>query len=282
MLKPEGGAIHLQTLPPNGMTDTALIKQFKADPVSGYSSLLDEYTPIMLRMIRRFLSDPDDVMETYTSICERLQHNNYQALRRFRINSELTPWLSVVVANACRDRFRKNKMTSVPNSVISKLTECEKLVFRYYYQEHVAQSDIPDLIAGSHGKECTRETVKQSIEKIDNLLSVNKRWHLLAALRANRPMLSLDDLTEMGMSPAGSMPPPDQMGPAEGDRVGVLNKAIQDLDPEDQLLVLLRFEHGMRAQQIAKVMHFDNHKYVYTRLRTIINRLRRDMVEQIS
>ena len=60
----------------------------------------------------------------------------------------------------------------------------------------------------------------------------------------------------------------------ETDRVGMLNKAIQDLDPEDQLLVLLRFEHGMRAQQIAKVMQFENHKYVYTRLRTIINRLR--------
>jgi DNA-directed RNA polymerase specialized sigma24 family protein len=49
------------------------------------------------------------------------------------------------------------------------------------------------------------------------------------------------------------------------------------LDPDDQLLVLLRFEHGMRAEQIAKIMHFDNHKYVYTRIRTIINRLRKSM-----
>ena len=48
------------------MTDTALIKQFKADPVQGYSALLDTYTPVILRMIRRFLSDPDEVMETYT------------------------------------------------------------------------------------------------------------------------------------------------------------------------------------------------------------------------
>ena len=92
-------------------------------------------------------------------------------------------------------------------------------------------------------------------------------------------MLSLDDLTEMGIAPAGYMPSPDQVGIPDGDRVGQLNKAVGDLDPEDQLLVLLRFEHGMRAQQIAKVMQFENHKYVYTRLRTIINKLRRDMVE---
>ena len=170
-------------------------------------------------------------------------------------------------------------MTSVPNSVISKLNSCEKLVFRYYYQDHIPQSEIPELIQGKNGKMCTSEDVAKAIEQIDELLSVNKRWHLLAALRANRPMLSLDNLTEMGIAPAGYMPSPDQVGIPDGDRVGQLNKAIGDLDPEDQLLVLLRFEHGMRAQQIAKVMQFENHKYVYTRLRTIINKLRRDMVE---
>ena len=58
----------MRTTKPIGMTDTALIKQFKVNPVKGYSTLLDQYTPVILRMIRRFLSDPDEVMETYTSI----------------------------------------------------------------------------------------------------------------------------------------------------------------------------------------------------------------------
>ena len=269
------------SLPQKGMTDTALIKQFKANPGVGYSSLLDQYTPIILRMIRRFLSDPDEVMETYTAICERLRHNDFQALRRFRINSELTPWLSVVVANACRDRFRKNRMVSVPNSVISKLNKKEQLIFRYYYQEHVPQSEIPDLISGGNDTSCTLQEVIVTIGRIDEMLSVNKRWHLLAALRANRPTLSLDDLTEMGLAPATSIPAPDQVSGGEKDRAFLLNNAIEDLDPEDQLLILLRFEHGMRAQQIAKVMQFENHKYVYTRLRTIISRLRRDLEEVV-
>lgn len=269
------------SLPQRGMTDTALIKQFKANPGVGYSSLLDQYTPIILRMIRRFLSDPDEVMETYTAICERLRHNDFQALRRFRINSELTPWLSVVVANACRDRFRKNRIVSVPNSVISKLNKKEQLIFRYYYQEYVPQSEIPDLISGGNDMSCTLQEVIVTIGRIDEMLSVNKRWHLLAALRANRPTLSLDDLTEMGLAPATSIPAPDQVSGGEKDRAFLLNNAIEDLDPEDQLLILLRFQHGMRAQQIAKVMQFENHKYVYTRLRTIISRLRRDLEEVV-
>lgn len=260
------------------MTDTALIKQFKADPETGYSELLDRYTPILLRMIRRFLHDPDEVMETYTAICERLQHENYKALRQFRINSELTPWLSVVVANACRDRFRKNKMTSTPNSVLSKLTEQERRIFKYYYQDHVPQSEIPELLEGKDGMRCSSVDVSKALARIDSMLSTNKRWHLLAALRANRPTLSLEDLEAVGIAPHSREDRPDVVDDDDNDRVTMLNSAIETLDPDDQLLVLLRFEHGMRAEQIAKIMQFENHKYVYTRLRTIINRLRRSMV----
>ena len=266
--------------PSQVMTDNALIKQFKADPATGYSSLLDRYTPIILRMIRRFLTDPDEVMETYTAICERMRHNDFQALRRFRINSELTPWLSVVVANACRDRFRKYRMTSMPNSVISKLDERERLIFKYYYQEYMQHQEIAETLQGRHGMSCSRVDVSRAIARIDDMLSVNKRWHLLTALRANRPMLSLEDLNLAGFHPSDRKTSYDSIGEEdEEERLVPLNKAIEELDTEDQLLVSLRFEHGMRATQIAKVMQFENHKYVYTRLRTIINRLRRELVD---
>lgn len=260
------------------MTDTALINTFKMDPAAGYSVLLDRYTPVLLRMIRRFLSDPDEVMETYTAICERLRQNNFQALRRFRINSELTPWLSVVVANACRDRFRKNRVTSVPNSVISRLDKLEQLVFRYYYQERVCQTEIADAIQGKHDMACSSLDVGRAIERINELLSTNKRWHLIAALRANRPTLSIDDSDSDGSFAIIDTLSYD-LGATDDteEQAAQLNTAIKELDTEDQLLVLLRFEHGMRAIQIAKVMQFENHKYVYTRLRTIINRLRRQV-----
>lgn len=261
------------------MTDAALIKKFKVDPAAGYSALLDRYTPVILRMIRRFLSDPDEVMETYTSICERLRQNNFQALRRFRINSDLTPWLSVVVANACRDRFRKQRAMSIPKSVISRLNEQERLVFKYYFQDRVPQSEIPETIEGRHNMPCSSIDVARAIERIDKMLSVNKRWHLLAALRANRPTLSLDDADASGGTILDHLLADNrEVESQDGKRVTQLNQAVGNLDPEDQLLVLLRFEHGMRAHEIAKVMQFENHRYVYTRLRTVINRLRREVI----
>ncbi len=260
-------------------SDAALIERFKEDPEGAYAELLERFTPVILRMIRRFMSDPDEVMEVYTAICERLMANNFLALRRFRINSELAPWLSVVVANACRDRFRKRRMVSAPQSVISKLNERERLIFKYYYQDNLPHEDIAELVSSKHGHPSTPLDVVRAIEKINDLLTVNKRWHLLTALNINRSFLSIEDLREMGFQPS-SGEGYDHLDRAlsNRDQVSQLNEALEQLDQEDQLLVLLRYEHGMKAQQIAQVMRYENHKYVYTRLRTIVNRLRRQMV----
>jgi DNA-directed RNA polymerase specialized sigma24 family protein len=267
-----------QRAQPFPMSDTALIQRFKTDPEGGYSELLDRYTPVILRMIRRFLKDPDDIMETYTAICERLRGSDFQALRNFRINSELTPWLSVVVANACRDRFRKQRVVSAPQSVITKLSDRQKHVFKYYYQEQMQHDDIAELVKSKHRIPCTTADVMRDVQHINGLLSVNKRWHLLSALRANRPTVSFEDLAAAGIQPVDKSTLLEAQGDGvDEDNIAQLQKAISYLDAEDQLLIQLRYEEGMRASQIAKVMKFDNQKYVYTRLRTIVNRLRRHM-----
>lgn len=264
------------------VNDPKLVDQFNRNPEAAYSQLLERFTPVILRMIHRFMRDPDEVMEVYTSICERLRANNYQALRRFHTNSELTPWLSVVVANACRDRFRKTRTVSVPKSVISKLDEREQLIFRYYYQYHMPHEDIAELISSRHRTPCTALEVVKAIEKINDLLSIKKRWLLLTALYARRAPLSIDELhDDYGFHPE-SEDSPDDVDEALRNRDAIvrLNEALATLSGEDQLLVLLRFEHGMTATQIAEVMHIDNHKYVYTRLRTIMGRLRRHLGEE--
>ncbi len=260
--------------------DRALIRRFREAPESAYSELLERYTPALLRMIRRFMRDPDEVMEVYTAICERLLAHNFRALRRFRVNSELLPWLSVVAANACRDRLRKRRATSVPKSVLSKLDAFEELVFKYYYWRRMPHEDIAEIISTNDGMPCTRLDVMAAIGKINDLLSTSKRWHLLVALNANRPNLSIEELREAGTVPAVIEPSGvvDDVMP-NGERIARLNRSLQALDGEDRLLVLLRYEHGMTAPQIADVMGYDRHKYVYTRLRTIVAQLRRSMGE---
>ncbi len=262
--------------PPN---DRALIRRFRDDPEAAYADLLERFTPAILRMIRRFMHDSDEVMEVYTAICERLRAHSFRALRSFRANGELMPWLSVVAANACRDRLRERRAASVPQSVISKLDAFEQLVFNYYWRR-VAHEDIAESISTNEGMPCTPLDVMRAIGKINDLLSVNKRWYLLVALNANRPTLSIEELREAGIFTAVHEPT-DDVGEAlrNRERVERLNWSLGQLDSEDRLLILLRYEHGMTASQIADVMQYDNHKYVYTRVRTVVARLRRSLGE---
>lgn len=258
------------------MSDAELIAHFQSNPEEAYAELLKRFSPVIIRMIRRFMQDPDEVMEVYTSICERLRANDFKALRRFRINKEITPWLSVVVANACRDRFRKRRSISVPQSVIDQLDKRERLVFKYYYQDRLQHVEIQELLGGKHGMPSSALDVVHALDKIDSLLSVNKRWHLLNALAQNRSTLSIEDLAEYGFEAAS----PDRPGgnlDTEMDDEKKLVEALKHLDVQDRLMVLLRFEHGMKACEIADALSLENHKYVYTRLRTIIGRLRRLM-----
>ena len=259
------------------MDDKQLITLFHTDPEAGYRALLEQYSDVILRMIRRFLQDQDEVMEVYTYICERLRANDFSALRRFRDTSGILPWLSVVAANACRDRFRKTRASSSPRSVIDQLDEREQLVFRYYYQEHRRHGEIAELIDTQHGLPCTKLDVIQAIGRIDDLLTTGRRWFLLAALHANKPSYSLEVLREeTGYQPVAVS---DVDGFEEATQrkelLDRLKAALEQLRPSDQLLVQLRFEHGMTAPQIARIMQYDNHRRVYTRLRTVFNQLRK-------
>ena len=252
-----------------------LIERFRQDPEGAYDELLRRFTQVMLHMIGRFMRDPDETMEVYTNICERLRSDDFRALRRFNPHSELRPWLSVVVANACRDRFRKQRTTSMPRTVLKKLDERERLVFRYYYQDRLPHEDISEIVTYHHDIPCTPIEVLRAIEKIDELLSTKKRWLLLTALNANRAHLSIEELREAGIQPATTRPAELDEELRHEESIKRLNEALDQIPDEDRLMVLLRFEHGMSAPEIAKVMGYENHRYIYTHLRTIMGHLRR-------
>lgn len=258
--------------------DAVLIERFGYDPAGAFMELLNRYTPELVRMIRRHVRDSDDVMEVYTSICERLRSNDYQSLRRFRKDGALLPWLSVVAANASRDLYRKRRPASIPRSVLAKLDQKEQWIFRYHYLERMRHEDIAEIVSSKHGLSCTALDVVRVIGKINDFLSIKQRWLLLCALNANRPPISIDELGEIGYHLAA----PDDAAALddalrERDRIQKLTAALKTLSSDDRLMVMLRFEQGLSAIEIAGIMRLESHKYVYTRLRTIMARLRKQM-----
>ena len=119
----------------------SLTRRFLSDPARAYHDLLVLYAEMIKRMIRRFFRDWDDIMDVFTSVCERLQANDYAALRRFKQGSPVEPWLAVITSNASRDKARRNRVGGAPPSLLDKLEPFDRLVYRAHYLQR-AEHDV--------------------------------------------------------------------------------------------------------------------------------------------
>ncbi len=260
--------------PPDDTTDAHLVERFLTQPSLAYVELLERYTSVILRMVRRSFRDQDEVMEVYTAVCERLRAGDYVALRRFRVGVPIMPWLSVVVANACRDRLRRKHVGAVPKSLARHLDPREQLIYRYHFGHRVPPEDVAEMVA-RQGLPCSPLDVVKTVERIQSLLGTAQRYRLLRGIAAKRTTESLDDLVEQGLERATDPGEGLDEALAERETVDLLGESLRALTHEDQLLVQLRFEQELSAPEIAQILGMPDYKVVYTRLRTILNRLRR-------
>ncbi len=253
-----------------------LTEEFLSDPEGAYRTLLDRYSSVLLRMIRRFFQDPDDVMDLYTVVCERLRAQDFQALRRFRGGSALLPWLSVIVANACRDRLRQTRVAAIPRHILGQLDVRTRLVYRHHVVGHMAPEDAADVISRG-GVRCTALDVVESLQRLHDLLRSGVQQRLLRHLDPRSPV-SLDVLVERGL---------DQQDTAsdfaaaldDAESLSRLADALHAFPSEDRLLIALRFEQGLTGVEIADLVGADSAARVYTRLRTLLARLRRTLTD---
>ncbi len=251
--------------------EVRLTERFSTDAEGAYRDLLDLYSPVLLRMIRRLFRDRDEVMEVYTAVCERLQAQDYAALRRFRAGSPIRPWLSVIVGNAAHDRKRRTRTGVIPETFYNRLTPFEKSVYRLHFYHRLANTDIAEVLA-SREAGITADDVQQALDRIHDLLGDERRWRLMEQIALQRRTTSVDAMIEMGLDPLAD---DYEEGRERQDRRAALAAALESMTPEDQLLLHLRFEQNLSAPQIADIMGYSQFRYVYTRLSTAIDRMRR-------
>lgn len=249
-----------------------LTEAFQTEPAQAYVELLDGYSAILLRMIRRFFQDQDDVMDLYTVVCERLRAQNYRALRHFRAGSALLPWLSVIVANACRDRIRQQRIAALPRHVVSRLDTRTRLVYRHHVVGRMPPEDAAEVISRA-GVPCTALDVVESVQHLHSLLRQGARHRLLRHLDP-RNAVSLDVLLERGLDTHDSAADIDA-ALDDAESLARLDAALASFSDEDRLLLLLRFEQDLSAANIAAMVGMESQTRVYTRLRTLLARLRR-------
>jgi RNA polymerase sigma factor (sigma-70 family) len=211
---------------------------------------------------RRHGLDPDESDEFAGWARMRLVEDDYAILRKFRGESAVTTYLTVVVSMLFRD-YRVSKWGRWRPSAAAKrlgdvAVRLETLVYRDGYRVDQAGER---LRAAGHTDLPDRELVRMLSE--------------LPARTGTRPV-------EVGDAPLDALPASSTADErmvadeAEGERrqaEETLRRALDDLPQEDRVIVRMRVWEGMSVADISRALHLEQ-KPLYRRLERIFGRLR--------
>ncbi|HET7233924.1 MAG TPA: sigma-70 family RNA polymerase sigma factor [Longimicrobium sp.] len=239
-----------------------------SDP-KDFAALLEQHLPFIRRIAAKLCGrhglDPDETDDFTSWATARLVENDYGVLRKFRGDSALTTFLTVVLSMLYRDyrvwRWGRWRPSAEARRRGPDATRLETMVYRDGYS--LAQA--VDLLR-SRG---------------DTSLSERELYEMFGHL----PMRARGRLGDSGDQALVTEPSPSAAdqdllhaeAEAERDRVNqVLARALEGLPTEDALVVRLRFFENMSVAAIARALELEQ-KPLYRRLDRALARMRMNL-----
>jgi len=233
------------------LSDDALRALIRTDPARGWRSFIDQYTPLLLGLIRRGgLADRDEVMEVYVEVCEQLSARDFERLKRQdAARGSLAGWLTVLVRHRIVDWVRSQKGRRRLFHAVQDLPAFEQRVFEAYYWDDRRPSEIAELLAAHTGGRADLGRVLEAVDRIQGILTDRHRAELLAlTARSSRPAPLDDEAVDRIADPA---PTPDAT--LDVARVNAsLDAALKQLPAEDAAIVRLKYVEGLTNADVER------------------------------
>jgi RNA polymerase sigma factor for flagellar operon FliA len=230
-------------------------------------ALFLQHLPVIDRaaavVARRYGFSPDDAAELTSWIKLRIVEDDYAALRKFRGESSMGTYLSVVVAMLARDYRAAHWGRWRPSASARRLGEVavrlETLVYR---NGHSLQQAAELLRTAGLTTQTDRELAA-----------------MLAGFPSRGPLRPVEVTTDAieSMPSSGAADTPLETARLEEVREQsrqLLENALTDLSTEDRLIVRLRYWESLSVADIARGLKIDQ-KALYRRLERLLEQLRR-------
>ncbi|HEX9500712.1 MAG TPA: hypothetical protein VGA10_03580 [Thermoanaerobaculia bacterium] len=243
-------------------SDDALRNLIRSDPDAGWRAFIDQYTPLIVGLIRRAgVDDRDEMMEVYVLICERLSARGFERLKsQDAARGSIGGWLAVLTRHTAVDWIRSRKGRRRLFHAIRDLPQFEQRVFARYYWDDRTPSEIADL------EHAELPAVLDALERIQSTLSDRHRAELMAAAVRSKPHLALDDIEA----------PDPRADPEAAVHTAQLNErfeiALRRLPAEDAAIVRLKYVEGLTNADIERAIGANG--VTSSRLQSILSRLR--------
>lgn len=250
-------------------------------PQEAWSQFLEDYSGLILQVIRISERDPDHISDCFLFACEQLSRSGFRRLCQFRPAGPATfaTWLRAVVRRLALDWRRREFGRYRIFQSIAKLSGFDQAVFRLLYEQRASPEEsllrLAPLFPG-----ITRDRFLQSVEQIQHALTPRQRWLLntrhsntsaLAARQSQEAISLLEQIPD-------SLPDPGSLA-ARQQELEALSRALSGLAERERLLIRLRFEQELTLEQVARLMKLSNAQSADRRIQDALRQLRRKMTE---
>jgi RNA polymerase sigma factor (sigma-70 family) len=224
---------------------------WRRDVEEAWSLFVDRYRRLIIAVIRRYVSDPDDVMDVFAHVCAALRENDLARLKRFREDvqggASFSTWLVVVVRNLAVDWTRRRDGRPRPQAP-PDLPPIHRRIYESLFIHGRSQRETFELLHATPATRLSHAAYLHALREV----------HRIAFREAPGTLARPIAVPSSGAVSAGS---DEEVIAAETRRH--LKDAMLALEPDVRLAVELFVVEDMAAADVARVLGWPNAKSVY-------------------
>ena len=217
----------------------------KAD--SGWLEFLVCYSAMLRNVVRQYESDEGRVQDCFEFVCAKLSDNEFRRLIAFKPDgpAKFRTWLTAVAANLCIDWRRSVYGRFYAPNGIHDLPPLDQFVFDCFYRQGITRQECLHVLKTRFPK-ITNRQLGEANARIHAALTSRQRWQLGAR---KKETVSIDDPR---VRVAAEDKGPEVLAQSEQDRQRLQN-AMARLEPQQQLLLQLRFQQDLTLEEVARL-----------------------------
>ncbi len=217
-------------------------------------------------LARRYAVKPWDAEDLAGQVKLRLLADDYAVLRKFRGQSRLTTYLTTVIHNIFRD-FRIQRWGKWrPSAAAKRLGDLGVQMEALLYRDRFTTAESIEILRERFAVTATDEQLWTLAEQLRP--RTTRRFESEAAL-------ALLESTERADQVWLDSERRRTLARAEG----ALRRVLDALEPEDRLILKMRFADSLTIRSIAEALDLEPRR-MYTRLQRLLDEVRRRIEEQ--
>lgn len=252
-----------------------------SNPSAAWKEFLQRYSSTVMKIVRRYESDPQRVGECFDHVCESLSDHRFRRLLGFQQHgpAQFRTWLMAVTANLCIDWRRKRRGRFRPVRAVANLPELDQLVYRHIYVRGLPRAECLRLLRPRF-PDMTDQHLSDINARLFSVLSPQQRWQLGMHMATTGPQgetMSLDigdDAIQLEDANAG----PEEVAQDDQERE-LLATAMAQLPAQQRLMLRLRYEQNLTLSEVARLTGlcdpFRAHRQIQAALATLAEIMKR-------